>query len=300
MVSFLPYWLKGVIGVSIFAFNTAFWCVFIYAMAILKFILPIPAVRDLCTRIIVFFAETWISGNDFLIHFLHRIRFDIQGADNLDPAASYLVSANHQSWVDIVILQYVFNRKIPFLRFFLKQELLYVPLLGLAWWALDFPFMRRYSKEYLEKNPHMRGKDLETTRKAVAKFQGKRISILNFLEGTRFTAKKHAQQQSPFKSLLKPKTGGVAFVIDAMGPQFKGFLDVTLYYPEGAQSLWDMFCGRVHEVVVRARLLDLPKDLLNGNYLEDDAYRERLQEWVRKIWTEKDELITSLKARPAL
>lgn len=171
---------------------------------------------------------------------------------------------------------------------------MYVPFLGIAWWALDFPFMQRFSKEYLEKHPDMRGKDLETTRKACAKFQGSRISIINFLEGTRFTKAKHDAQKSPYKNLLKPKTGGIAFVIDAMGPQFKSLLDVTLFYPEGARSLWELFSGRVNEVVVRVRQLEIPQDMLGGNYLEDEAYRERLQEWLRTLWKEKDDLLSEL------
>jgi 1-acyl-sn-glycerol-3-phosphate acyltransferase len=295
LISFLPQWFRGSLGFFLFGLNTAFWCVLIYALAIVKLLIPVRSVRLWCTKIMIAFGEQWIAGNDFLIVFLHRMKFDIQGLDGIDRNASYLVCANHQSWVDITMLQYVFNRRIPFLRFFLKQELLYVPLLGIAWWALDFPFMRRYSKTYLEKHPEMRGKDLETTRIACEKFRGTSISVLNFLEGTRFTPKKHASQNSPYKNLLKPKTGGVAFVVDAMGSQFKSMLDVTLFYPEGAQSLWDLFSGRVVNVVVRIRELEIPKDLLHGNYLQDEAYRIRFQEWIRQIWQQKDDSITTLK-----
>ncbi|HVK61422.1 MAG TPA: acyltransferase [Bdellovibrionales bacterium] len=294
MVSFLPAWIKGILGFTLWTLNTAFWCVFIYIVAVFKLIIPINGFRKVCTDIMIVFAEIWIDGNGRLTHFLHKIRFDIQGVEGLDRNASYLVCANHQSWIDITFLQYVFNRRIPFMRFFLKKELMYVPFLGIAWWALDFPFMQRFSKEYLEKHPDMRGKDLETTRKACAKFQGSRISIINFLEGTRFTKAKHDAQKSPYKNLLKPKTGGIAFVIDAMGPQFKSLLDVTLFYPEGARSLWELFSGRVNEVVVRVRQLEIPQDMLGGNYLEDEAYRERLQEWLRTLWKEKDDLLSEL------
>jgi len=34
--------------------------------------------------------------------------------------------------------------------FFIKKELMWVPFLNLAWWSLDFPFLERYSKEYLD------------------------------------------------------------------------------------------------------------------------------------------------------
>ncbi len=259
MISFLPQPVRGVIGLLIFAVNTAFWCALIYIVAVFKLLIPITAARRFCTDIMVKFGEVWIDGNDALMWLLHDMEWDVKGIEGINADASYVVWSNHQSWVDITMLQHVFNRRIPFMRFFLKQELLYVPLLGLAWWALDFPFMRRYSKSYLEKHPEMRGKDLDTTRKACEKFRGTRISVLNFLEGTRFTPEKHSVQQSPYRNLLKPKTGGIAFVIDAMGPQFKNLLDVTVYYPDGAKSMWDLFC------------------------------------WIRILWQQKDDLITQLK-----
>ncbi len=67
----------------------------------------------------------------------------MQGVDSLHQRGWYLVSSNHQSWVDILVLQRIFHGRIPFLKFFLKQELIWVPVIGLAWWALDFPFMKR-------------------------------------------------------------------------------------------------------------------------------------------------------------
>jgi 1-acyl-sn-glycerol-3-phosphate acyltransferase len=129
----------------------------------------------------------------------------------LEAKGHYLVLSNHQSWVDILILQKVFNRRIPFMRFFLKQQLIWVPMLGLAWWALDFPFMQRHTKSQLQKRPELAGQDIAATRKACEKFLGKPVSIMIFPEGTRFTPAKHAQQQSPFQHLLKPKSGGMAY-----------------------------------------------------------------------------------------
>src|SRR3546814_9530339 len=109
-----------------------------------------------------------------------------------------------------------FNRRIPLLKFFLKQELIKVPLLGLAWWALDFPFRKRFTRAEIEANPSLKGKDLETTRKACEKFKEMPTSVMNFFEGTRFTQAKHDQQQSPYEFLLKPKAGGTAFALSAM------------------------------------------------------------------------------------
>ena len=110
---------------------------------------------------------------------------------------------------------------VPFLKFFLKKELIWVPILGIAWWALDFPFMKRYSAAVLKKRPHLRGKDIEITRQACKKFKSLPVSIMNFVEGTRFTREKHDKQKSPFTHLLKPKAGGIGFVLSTMGEQLQ-------------------------------------------------------------------------------
>jgi 1-acyl-sn-glycerol-3-phosphate acyltransferase len=296
MLKFLPGPLKGFIASIILITNTIFWCLWIYAFAVIKFILPLPTVAAWCRRKMVWIGEMWITINSLEADLMHKIHWDIEGIAGLDRDQSYLISANHQSWVDIVVLQHVFNRRIPFLRFFLKRELLYVPFMGLVWWAMDYPFMRRYSKEYLEKHPEMRGRDLETTRKACERFRGLNISILNFLEGTRLTESKYRQSQSPYCHLLPPKTGGIAFVLQSMGSQFDSLLDVTIFYPEGSPSLWKLLSGQVNEIVVRVRRVEIPKELIDGNYLEQDNFRAAMTAWVRDLWKTKDELLGRLHA----
>lgn len=297
MLDFLPPFIKGPVAFCLFGLNTLFWCLLLYPIVVLKILIPMPGFRRWTTRIMIAIAEIWITCNSLSLALLHRFEFEIQGLEGLRRKGSYLVISNHQSWVDITILQHVFNRRIPFLRFFLKQQLLYVPLLGGAWWALDFPFMKRYTPEYLAKHPERRGHDLETTRQACAKFIGSPISVLNFLEGTRFTPEKHAKQNSPYRHLLKPKIGGIAFVIEAMGRQFDAVVDVTLFYPEGAVSLWQFMQGRLHKVVVRIRRLEIPPALLQnkpGLYLESDEYREAMRQWITTIWRQKDGLLSAL------
>ena len=242
-------------------------------------------------------AETWISSNVLLLKLLHRIEWDIQGLEGLHRAQSYFVVSNHQSWVDIVVLQTVFNRRIPFMRFFVKQEMIRIPFLGAAWWALDFPFMKRFSKKYLEQHPEMRGQDLETTRRACAKFAGCSISVLNFLEGTRFTKVKHQQLNSPYQKLLPPKAGGLAATLDAMGNQFDAMIDVTIFYPGGAPTIWGLLSGTIKQVVVRVRCLPLAPDLLAGQYQDDPAFRSHLHKWVAELWQRKDQTLVELDPR---
>ena len=197
-------------------------------------------------------------------------------------------SSNHQSWVDILVLQYLLNRRMPLLKFFLKQELIWVPVIGLCWWALEFPFMKRFSKEYLAKHPEKRGQDMLTTRKACERYKINPVSVFNFLEGTRLTPAKQAQQNSPFKYLLKPKAGGIAFVLDAMGEQLAALLNVTIHYPNGTPTFVDLLCGRLQRVVVRFEQVEIPAQFIGKNYDGDDAYRLAFQQWVNQLWEDKD------------
>jgi 1-acyl-sn-glycerol-3-phosphate acyltransferase len=160
----------------------------LFLIAFLKWLVPIPAWRRGCAGVLVRIAESWIGVNAWLVEHATPTRLQVSGLESLRRDGHYLVLANHRSWVDIVAMQSAFNRRIPFLRFFLKRELIRVPLLGLAWWALDFPFMRRASRKELARDPSLAAADMEATRRACEKFRGIPVSIMNFVEGTRFTA----------------------------------------------------------------------------------------------------------------
>ena len=215
MLNFLPKPLIAVVATLLMVINALFWVPILLIFSSLKLLLPFKAVRLFIDPILLSIAEAWISGNSAWMTLTQRTQWDVQGIEGLDPNNWYMVNSNHQSWVDILVLQHLLNRRIPLLKFFLKQQLIWVPVMGLAWWALEFPFMRRHSEEFLKKHPEMRGKDQETTRKACAKYALIPTSVMNFLEGTRFTAAKHARQQSPYTHLLKPKAGGKGSIVAA-------------------------------------------------------------------------------------
>lgn len=295
MLSFLPGPLKGGLAFSLMVLNTVVCVVPLLAVTLFKLLVPARIWQRWMAAVLVWIAEMWMSINNAILTLTQKIQLDVQGLDGLHYHGWYLVTSNHQSWTDILILQKIFNRRIPMLKFFLKQELIWVPLMGLAWWALDFPFMKRYSKEFLEKHPEMKGKDLETTRKACEKFKDLPVSVMNFLEGTRFTTTKHDQQQSPYRYLLKPKSGGIAFVLSAMGGQLRSLLDVTIVYHDKANGFWDLMCGRVRRISVRVLERPIPADFAQGDYEADAEFRARFQAWVNQIWQEKDVLIAAMK-----
>jgi 1-acyl-sn-glycerol-3-phosphate acyltransferase len=283
--------LKGVLASLTLALNCVVGATAMVPFALAKLVLPFAAVRRVTDRALNAIATAWIGVNNAWMRAVGHTRWDVQGLEGLDPKGWYLVASNHQSWVDILVLQKVFTRRVPLLKFFLKRELIYVPVIGLAWWALDFPFMQR-------KGAGAGPKDLARARRACEKFRVVPTSVINFLEGTRFTPAKHDAQNSPYRHLLKPKVGGIATALTTLGAQFHRMLDVTIVYPDGPPTFWALMTGRVRMVTVRVRQREIPAELLAGDYTGDKAFRARMQDWVNALWAEKDALLAELM-RPA-
>ena len=263
-------------------------------VALVKAVLRMKPVRQRCDRALMAIAASWIDCNSWMLENLTDTRLQVTGLPEPMTQGHFLLIANHQSWVDIPVLQRLFNRRLPLLRFFLKSQLIWVPVLGLAWWALDFPFMKRYSREQLARRPYLAGRDIAATRRACEKFRDIPVAIVNFVEGTRFSPAKHQAQQSDHDHLLKPRAGGTAFVLDAMGEQIDTLVDVTLLYPHGPGELVDLFANRIPEVRIHIRCLPIPEDLRSGDYREDEDYRRRFQDWINSLWEEKDRIMQAL------
>lgn len=297
MLNFLPKKMVAFIATCLLLINVTIWCSLLLILAVIKVAIPLPAWHKLMTPVLTKVAEAWVYCNSGWMRLTQRTRWDIQGVGHLKYKGWYLVNANHQSWVDILVLQHVFKGKIPLLKFFLKQELIKVPVMGLCWWALDFPFMKRFSKSYLEKHPEMRGKDLETTRLACEKFSQTPTSVMNFMEGTRFTEKKRAKQQSPYTHLLKPKAGGIAFAMNAMGDKFQSLLNITIVYPDGIPSFADFISGKVKNVIVHVEENPIPVHFTEKDYNNDPEFKAEFQQWTHEMWLQKDQLIEQLQAK---
>jgi 1-acyl-sn-glycerol-3-phosphate acyltransferase len=288
--------LRVPIALLLVVLNTLVHALPLIALALLKLLLPVEAVRTRLSALLIVLAESWIGVNSAMIHALTPTRIEVEGIDGLRHEGWYLVLANHQSWVDIPVLQQVFNRRIPMLKFFLKRQLIWVPVLGLAWWALDFPFMRRLSKSELARRPELRGSDVAATRRACRRFSRIPVSVMNFVEGTRFTPAKQAKG-SPYRHLLRPKAGGVAIVLQAMGDLLRSVLDVTIAYPDGRPTLVDLLAGRVRRIRVHVRELPIPPDLVGADDDRDAAARVPFQQWLNALWQEKDQRLQALLQR---
>ncbi|HAB03666.1 MAG TPA: acyltransferase [Pseudomonas sp.] len=286
----------GILTTTLLLLNTVVLICPLLVFALLKLVLPGRG-RDYASAAVMWVAETWSEIDKAIFALCIPTTWDIRGVENLRRDTSYLAISNHQTWVDIPALIESLNRRTPFFKFFLKKELIWVPLLGLAWWGLDYPFMKRYSKAFLDKHPDLKGKDLEITKAACELFKRQPVTVVNYLEGTRFSEAKHREQQSPYRYLLKPKAGGVAFVLAALGEQLDALLDVTIVYPGNpAPGFWALLNGSISRVVIDIQVRELDPALWAGDYENDPAFRQTVQAWVNQLWLEKDRRIELLRA----
>jgi 1-acyl-sn-glycerol-3-phosphate acyltransferase len=279
--------VKGVAATLALVANTLVGFTLMMPVALIKLLIAWHPVRALCDRWLNAVATGWIAANNAWIAAVGDTRWDVAGLEDLRPDGWYLLASNHQSWVDILVLQRVFSRRIPLLKFFLKKELIWVPVIGLAWWALDFPFMQR-------RGGARSAEDLERARRACEKFRRVPTTVINFLEGTRFTPDKHREQGSPFTHLLKPKVGGIATAMSTLGDRFETLLDVTIAYPDGPPTFWQLLSGRLQHVIVRVAAVPIPHEFTVGDYSADPEHRQRIQQWINGLWAEKDALLGRL------
>jgi 1-acyl-sn-glycerol-3-phosphate acyltransferase len=294
MRSIFPPILRGGLTFLLFLGQTFLVCLPLYLLILLKVLLPFPACRRRIDRWLTAVAGLWIHGAVLIMRLIPQGEWDIEDAGGMAPDQWYLLVANHQSWVDILVLLRVFGRRMPFPRFFTKKELLWLPLVGFAIWGLDFPLVARYSKEEIKRNPELRGHDIEIARRACEKYRQQPVTIVNFPEGTRLTPEKKARQESPFQFLLRPHTGGLALVLTVLGDKLETMLDTTIVYPAGRPRFRDFLCGRVVRMRVRVRRVAIPEEFRKGDLLDNDALRGPFQAWVEDLWERKDRLIGRL------
>lgn len=288
--------LRAAAALLFLAVNTVFWFVPIIVMAVLRWLVPVAPLQRTLARGCNHSIDGWAAGNALMLRAFRIVRIHAEVPDSLSTDQWHIVVSNHQTWGDILVLQTVLLGRVPALKFFMKRELLYIPLLGLAVWAMDFPIMHRYTRQYLARNPHKKGLDLEITRRKCARFRETPTSVMNFLEGTRFTVQKHARQRSPFRHLLRPKSGGFALALDALGGRIDRVVDVTIDYAGGAPGFWAFLGGACRDVTVLVRHEPIPEPLLRGSYASDAAFRAAFQRWVNGLWERKDRTLDGLRA----
>tara|TARA_A100001035_G_scaffold109210_1_gene85516 strand:- start:875 stop:1759 length:885 start_codon:yes stop_codon:yes gene_type:complete len=284
--------IKGIISFIILLVNTLVLATLMIPLGIIKFLIPVRNLRISFTKLIIKIGEIWISVNSIWVLNLLNPNIEIKGFESLNKNEWYLTTSNHQSWADIFMVQMLTNKKIPMLKFFMKHVLIYVPVIGICWWALDMPFLKRYSKEQIEKNPKLKGRDFKEMRKSLNHYSLHPVSVFSYAEGTRFTKKKHQDQASPYINLLKPKEGGMALALSVI-PSIKFLIDITIIYESPKRSFWDYLCGRLKNIKIFVKKIKIPEEFLNEKLVEDTNQRSKFKTWINEIWEEKDDLISS-------
>jgi 1-acyl-sn-glycerol-3-phosphate acyltransferase len=296
----LPPLLVGITTFVVLIASMLFWFGVMLPGVLLK-LLPYPPLQRACSRYCVWGAMQWVSTNQILYRLIHAEQWQVEFRNLPQRGRNYLLLSNHQSWADILILFDVFHARVPFLRFFMKQQLKFVFPIGPACWAMDFPFMKRHSREALAAHPALRLEDLEATRRACALYREVPVTVVNFAEGTRFSAAKRQERGSPYRHLLRPKAAGLSFTLNAMGEQFAGILDVTVAYrPHGGSVLWSWLCGEQDALALHVDVVPIPSDLLAGDYEGDAEFRARMQSFVNALWTRKDARLERMLNSPPM
>ena len=288
MFSRVRYFLQGSIVLVVVSVSTIVLTTIIFLLSIFKFIAPKGVIRNSLSRGLSSLGELWVSVNKGLVWFFRGLEWDVQLPQGLNRNKRYLIFCNHQSWVDILVLQHCLNRRAPFMRFLLKQQLIWVPFLGVAWWALDMAFLRRYSRQQLIKNPSLRGKDLENAARACEKLKHIPVSMMTFPEGTRFTIAKHEQQKSSFDHLLRPRYGGIGQVLYSFDDALEYLIDVTIVYPYGAPNIWQYVSGQIKKISVRIDLKPIDDGLQGVNFRTNGNAKGQLKAWLNDIWLQKN------------
>lgn len=295
MLSLFPGFVLFPLHLTLQILNLCFWALLIIMLGLLKLLLPMPAITKLINWLLNNMLCAFGIMSVTLIKLTNKIELDYQVDGELSQRGWYLLMSNHLSWLDINLLTEFAVGRIPAPKFFLKKELIWLPFVGLGAWALDMPFMQRYSGEFLKNNPHLKGKDIETTRKSCEKFRQLPTTVINFVEGSRYTVEKHSLRASPFAHLLHPKAGGIAFTLASMGELFTNILDVTILYPENKGSpMLNMLAGKLTRVVIRVKVLPIDEHII-GDYFNDDNFKNTFQAWLNDLWRDKDKLIEQLQ-----
>ncbi len=284
--------LKGIVSALLLALSTLLWGVPLILLTLLKLITPSRPLRRRVLAGLNSVALNWIGTNLWWMRHWLKPQLDIQLPEGLSRDQWWLVLANHRSWTDIFLLFFALHRRIPMPHFFVKRQLIWIPVVGLAFWAMEFPMLRRLTREERDRNPELARRDRDATERMCRHARERPIAIYNFVEGTRFTPAKHAAQGSPYDHLLRPRAGGIAQVLNLLGDRLDGILDVTLCYDNPQPSFWSFLCGREGGVTLHARRLDIPPWMMHGNYHDDPLTKERFHSWLNALWQEKNDVLS--------
>ncbi|WP_407877709.1 acyltransferase [Francisella sciaenopsi] len=289
MINFIKYAYYGLFSLVCLMSTAIIAFIPVFIFSLVKLLIPIKSIRYFCTSAVQYSVSLWVSFVILIAKFFSPTKIEVEQNKELDKNGSYLIICNHKSWLDTFVLMMIFHKKIAFPKFFMKFQVFFIPVLGLIAWALEFPAMKRYKKEYLKKHPEKKGEDLKKTVEYCKKLSSRPTTIVNFVEGTRYTSQKALK--SAYKNLLNPKAGGIAVILKSLSDRMVGVLSTTIVYDNPKQTLWDYMIRKTKKIKVKVDFIPI-SEVPMGDYFTSETDKEYFQVWLNKLWQTNDEYIS--------
>ena len=296
LIENLWFHLRAALVLAYITCNLTFWIIPVLVLVAFKWLLPIPSMQPGIYGMMAWIYRIAVQMNSWILFKVLKIQLDVTGVNQTYPGDFYLSLCNHQSWSDILILQHLLNRKTPIMKFLVKKELMYLPVVGLICWAYDFPFLNRGKQPPKISDNSDRRSDSQTLNRSLARFLRSSATIMNFAEGTRFSPLKAERQNSPYQYLLKPKAGGLIAIYKMMGHELAAILDFTIVYDAPRPTFWRFIGGKILRVKVH---LDT---ILSNEFKENFGLPEinfnpgRAIEWLNQRWEKKERIIEQISS----
>ncbi len=270
--------LIGIFSAIVVAMTTVLVCIPLYVLGIVRLIVPFPRLRRWLAYPMDVVIDVWVSTFRCLIRAFRLIDITVEMPPQVQPRNAWqVIVCNHQSWVDIVVLQVCFRDVGPVLKFFTKHELIWVPFIGLAMWFLGFPYVYRASSSGQGLSATKRENNETVLKREGRRFLDKPVAVINFVEGTRFTPAKRDSRGSPYVNLLQPRRGGLLQTLVVLEDRIETVLNTTIQYESHVPGFWDLLSGRTGRVQLVVE--ELPKPSTD---------QEALTNWLNDLWDEKD------------
>lgn len=246
--------------------NLAFWVIWLAFFALLKLLLRRDPFRQWINNCTEFCYRGAVGVHNFWMFSVVGINLNIKG--ELPDHDSPVIISNHQTWTDIPVLHgAVTLGGGPTLKFLIKRELLWVPIIGWICYSLNFPRLNR------GQGSQARTKDYAAIQAFSKSLHHERGALLIFAEGTRFTDIKHHNQSSPYRHLLVPRPGGLKVAMETVPPNTP-VVDLTIVY-HGTTHFWRCLGGSTKEI-----------DVVIRTYPGDEI--KEVRDWLNDRWQEKD------------
>ena len=275
--------LIGVFSAFVVAMTTVLVCIPLYVLGMIRLIVPISSFRRWLAYPMDVVIDVWVSSFRWVIRICRLIDIEVALPPQLQDRRNWqVIVCNHQSWVDIVILQVSFRDVAPVLKFFTKHELIWVPFVGLAMWFLGFPYVYRAKSTGSGLTEMQRETNETVLKRAGRRFLDKPVAVINFVEGTRFTPAKRDTRDSPYSHLLRPRRGGLLQTLVVLEDRVETVLNATIQYQGKVPGFWDLLCGQTAGVQLVVE--EIPKPSTD---------QETLTNWLNELWKDKDRRLGS-------